>query len=251
MRKRATLFSNNRGNLENDVGERLGSNGSAGSQVPNVGIFSCNRFSIGLNATVGSGYNPDFRYTGLCVCRQLDGAIKLNAAVGNLNEQEHIAGSGVVVPVEVIAPLQEHYVRLGFAEFVESYRVLNGDHSATLQDRWERIGEEFDAAGVPVPDWGHNDEISVQQLDSVIFREDTGVGHGVVFGHGETAADRSGDRQREGYSRSGHLGDSLLLTGFAVLQRLVHHALEHLVGLGPAEEQVVEHERGYATDAIA
>jgi hypothetical protein len=55
-------------------------------------------------------------------------------------------------------------------------------------NREKQGGESRHAGGVSASDGAHGDEFSFDELHAVVFGEDAGLGHAVIFLHGEQAS---------------------------------------------------------------
>ena len=98
------------------------------------------------------------------------------------------------------ARAQEHQVRLRLVVGVEAQRVPDSDDRHVVGDRaHEEAGEEVSRAGVRAADRGHVDDLPLDQLDTILGPQDSGLGHAVVGVDVEAVAvdhDRLGPLQR-------------------------------------------------------
>jgi hypothetical protein len=70
----------------------------------------------------------------------------------------------------------------------ESERVLDPHDDLLPGAPGEEAIQPIHHAGVSASDGAHGDEFSFDELHAVVFGEDAGLGHAVVFLHGEQAS---------------------------------------------------------------
>src|SRR5579875_3092912 len=126
--------------------------------------------------------------------RQLDRAIDLAGALGNLHQQEDVGRPGVPSRVEVCPRDQEHQVRLGLVLLVKLKRVLDTHLRIAPKGANEKVGQAYDAGGVAASDGGHLDDLPGDELEAVILGEDASLDHLLELPNGEAAA-----RQRQSH----------------------------------------------------
>lgn len=118
--------------------------------------------------------------------RQLRFSIIFRGGIRNFHDEKHVVRLGMARCVEVWTRPQYREIRLRLGVRAEMDRILDTEDDLVCGfQRQKEFQEAFDHRGTETSDRGHLNDLPFDQLDAVVFAENAGPGHLVVFGRCE------------------------------------------------------------------
>ncbi len=173
---------------DRDVGKRLRAQCVSALRASGATILRPRGLSADLDRLAFEIDDPEF---GDCCARveaSLDTSIIIERRLGHLDNQQHIVGAGMRTAVEIRSRRQERDIWLWLGVGWDPRRVLCPDDCPIADSSHEQARETRHARCMTRADRGHLDDLSVDELDAVVLREDAGLTHAVVFVESEPAA---------------------------------------------------------------
>ena len=133
--------------------------------------------------------------------RQLRLSVETQRRGGNLDDQQHVVGSGVALAVVIVARPQQRQVGLRLGVLAQPHRILNEHDGSPVHGVHENLGQVGDRPGVRTTGRRHVDDLAVDQLDTGLGIEDAHLRHAVVVVDGEPVTARQvGGGVRHGFT---------------------------------------------------
>jgi len=106
----------------------------------------------------------------------------------HLDHQHHLVGGRMLARIAIAARTQQCQIGLRLGDVRQAYRVLRTDDDVVTGGTGQSRGQQRDDACVGYAYRCHVDDLSLDQFDPRIVRENAVTGHGVVVVDGETVA---------------------------------------------------------------
>ena len=113
-------------------------------------------------------------------------AVVADRRLGDLDDQQDIGQARVRRGIEVGARTQQGDIGLGLVEEIEPDGVLRTNDGALAGTRDEVVKEPGDDCRVPGPATHLGHHLAVDELDAIVFAQDAGLAHLLVFVRGES-----------------------------------------------------------------
>jgi len=161
--------------------KRQGGQGLVGGDFGDHAVVLVGRISVDQNPRLFEVDQPDLGDARPGVERNLDQTIDAQGGVGNFHEEQDVLGGRAAGGVEVGAGAQQDEIRLGLRAFVEPHRILRADLGMMSQSLRKKGYQAFHRRGVPRANWAHLDDLAVEELHAVVFTENPGLPHTLIF----------------------------------------------------------------------
>lgn len=142
-----------------------------------LSIPCCAWLPIDFNRSVCKIHDPDLSNPRLGVQRELDLAIEFKGGVRDFNEQQDITGFWMFLSIEIRFGSQNGNVGLWLGMLIEEDGILYPHNRFLAKALIENFGETVYDRRVSASDRRHFNNFSIQQLHTVIFREDARFAH--------------------------------------------------------------------------
>src|SRR4029453_14412420 len=130
--------------------------------------------------------HPVLRNAGLGIEAELRGAVVGQRAVGHFDQEKGVLGPGLTLFVRHAPAAEDSQIRLGLGVLAEHNGVLHPHEGTAGQPCDQELVEVANECPVATVDGRHRDDFALDQLDAVVFAENTDLGHPVVLRPRET-----------------------------------------------------------------
>jgi hypothetical protein len=130
-------------------------------------------------------HQPDLGDAEPRVQRKLRFAITVDGGLCHLDEEQDIRRTGVSLRIEILPGPQQSEVRLRLRMLPQSERVLDTHNCSIANELGKQPIQPINNSGVTTPDRGHQHDLAIKKLHSIIFREHAGPAHTMEFFHRE------------------------------------------------------------------
>jgi hypothetical protein len=144
-----------------------------------------------VRATGGRVDHPDLGNIVRRIERHPHAEVECQARVCHLDDQHDVGRPRVGRAVEILPRLEDPDVGLRLAHIIEGEGILHPEQCDSSDARLEKLRDRTHERCVHAADGRHVDDLSVDQFDPVLGRENPRLAHPPVVGHGEAMPRRS------------------------------------------------------------
>ena len=137
------------------------------------------------NAIVFQVYDPKLRNSKPCVYRKLQFGVLLQRLVCNFHGEEDFVRAGVMRGVKIGASFADRQIRLRLVEIIQADWILNRDGRFISEQARKEVSCTVDTAAMANSDRAHRNNLTFDELHSIIRIENSNLSHAVVFVNGE------------------------------------------------------------------
>ena len=91
------------------------------------------------------------------------------AAIGDLDDKQHLIGTRRRSPVKVVSRFQDGEIRLWLAQVVEVNGILHRDDPEVVDEAHQHVIECIHSTGMVATDGRHGDELSFDEFNAVVL----------------------------------------------------------------------------------
>lgn len=144
-------------------------------------VLVIERLRVNLNSIFRRISQPNFGDARPRIKRQLDLSIIFDGRVRHFDNQQHIRSCRMASGIKIISCSKEGEVWLRRRELINVNRVLDADNHLLPDRPIQKSIETFDACRMSAPDGTHLDDLTFDQLHAIIFGQDAGLSHALIF----------------------------------------------------------------------
>ena len=163
------------------AGEARDAEGFTGIDAHRLLVAAGGRRTVDFDDPFIQEDEPDLWDAGAGVKGQFDFPVVVGGGVGHFDQEDDVFRAGMGDGVKVRAVFEQGQVGLRLLFVSQLHRILDADDSPLPRSCREEAGKAVNAGGVPAANRTHFDQLPVNEFNPIVFAQDAGLGHPVVF----------------------------------------------------------------------
>jgi len=148
-----------------------------------------NGFRVANDAIVLQVGNPIFPNTQYGVESDFHRCVVVERRIGNLDDEQNVGTSGILVDIEIISGPKQDEVRLRGDQLVQNHCSLNSNDRTVTGEAYERAGRSVHRGSMARSDRTHFDDLAADEFDPFVRTKDAGIDHPQAFFDGKEPSD--------------------------------------------------------------